>query len=344
VEPAAQDSAAELGPLVQADEAPEVTLGAQTEPEGRDRHSVGLTSSGTRVHEMRPRHVVLLHGQPGAGSDWGAVVDRLPAHIRPLIIDRPGYRSSPHPAGDFYANARSVLAELDAAGIDDALWIGHSYGGGVALAAAELAPSRVSGLVLVASIGPKCLTGWDTLLAASFAGPVCAVTAWWLTPWFARARLARIVRLRDRPLDPDEYVNWEIWASARHQHGAMWRTFLVEQRALVRGLDELVAGISKVTAPTLLLADPGDTMVPIATAYALRDLIAGSRLQLVNDAGHHLPRRTPQAVAEAITEFLQFMDETVPASTNDALPDTQPTDPNEAGGCNGAEEPDRNSG
>jgi pimeloyl-ACP methyl ester carboxylesterase len=39
-----------------------------------------------------------------------------------------------------------VLHELDLAGLDDAILVGHSYGGGVALAVAALAPDRVRGL------------------------------------------------------------------------------------------------------------------------------------------------------------------------------------------------------
>ena len=39
-------------------------------------------------------------------------------------------------------NARAVLAELDARGIERAVLVGHSYGGGVALSAARLAPER----------------------------------------------------------------------------------------------------------------------------------------------------------------------------------------------------------
>jgi pimeloyl-ACP methyl ester carboxylesterase len=247
--------------------------------------------------------LVLLHGQPGSAADWAAVVDRLPAHVRPLALDRPGYRSSPHPPGDFTANARTVLAEMDAAGIDRCVLVGHSYGGGVALAAAGLAPDRIAGLVLLASIGPGCLNGWDALLAAPIAGPVCALAAWWLTPWFARARLALARRARNRPLDLDELINWDVWGHARHEHGAMWRTFLIEQRALVRDLDALVAAIPGIGVPALILADPTDTMVPVATAYALRDLLPDARLELVDHCGHQLPRRAPQVVADAIAAF-----------------------------------------
>ena len=48
--------------------------------------------------------------------------------------------------------------------------VGHSYGGGVALAAASLAPGRVEAVVLLASVGPGCLTVWDRLLAAPGTG------------------------------------------------------------------------------------------------------------------------------------------------------------------------------
>jgi pimeloyl-ACP methyl ester carboxylesterase len=249
---------------------------------------------------------VLLHGQPGAGSDWDAVVQALPPHLRSLALDRPGYRASPHPPGTFRENAEWLVHELDRADVQDVILVGHSYGGGVALTAAALAPDRVKGLVLVASIGPDCLDGWDTLLAAPFAGPVCALAAWWLSPWFARWRLARIERIRDRPLAPDEHVNWETWANARHHHGAMWRTFLAEQRSLVRGLDELNGLLGDIGATTVVIADPADKMIPFATSEALRDQVPGARLVAVGEGGHHLPRRIPKIIAAEISRVAEM--------------------------------------
>jgi pimeloyl-ACP methyl ester carboxylesterase len=198
---------------------------------------------------------VFLHGQPGAASDWDGVVKALPPSTRTLALDRPGYRKNPRPAGNFADNARWILAEMDNAGIEEAILVGHSYGGGVALTAA-LASERVRGLVLVSSVGPHCLDGWDRLLAAPVAGPVCAIAAWWLTPWFARQRLARIERARGRPLEPHEYLNWEAWGNARHEHGAMWRTFLTEQRELVHHLADLNATLGQILTPTVIIADP----------------------------------------------------------------------------------------
>ena len=144
--------------------------------------------------------------------------------------------------------------------------VGHSYGGGVALSAASLAPGRVEAVVLLASVGPGCLTVWDRLLAAPGAGQLCAQVAWRLTPWMARARLAGIARRLGRPLRPDEHVNWQVWGHAGHGRRPLWRTFLTEQRALLRELDELEHAIASVQAPVLVLADPKDTVVPFETA------------------------------------------------------------------------------
>ena len=72
----------------------------------------------------------------------------------------------------------------------------------------------------------------------------------------------------------------------------------------MRELDELVALIPTVRAPALLLADPKDTVVPVHTARRLAHGLPNGRLQLIEGAGHHLPRRAPGAVSGAITAFL----------------------------------------
>ncbi|MGO8886427.1 MAG: alpha/beta fold hydrolase [Streptosporangiaceae bacterium] len=267
----------------------------------------------TRDHQehaatLRRHELVLLHGQPGSGADWHQVLAALPPQLHAIAVDRPGYGASQEAAAGFTAGARGVLRDLDARGVRRAVLVGHSYGGGVALSAASQAPERVEAVVLLASVGPGCLNGWDRLLAAPLAGPVCSVVAWRLTPWFARARLARIARLRDRPLGPEEHVNWRIWGHARSDHGPLWRSFLTEQRALVGELAELESLLPSVRAPVLLLADPGDTLVPVDTARRMELALPDARLQLIEGPGHHLPMRAPRQVSDAITAFLATLD------------------------------------
>ena len=254
--------------------------------------------------ELSAHEVVLLHGQPGSPADWQQVAARLPAELRAVAADRPGYGGSQLPAGGFAANARAVLADLDARGVTHAVLVGHSYGGGVALSAASLAPGRVAAVILLASVGPGCVTGWDRLLAAPGAGWLCAQVAWRLTPGLARARLAGMARRRGRPLRPDEHVNWQVWGQAGYGRHPLWRTFLTEQRALLRELGALEDALPSVRVPVLVLADPRDAVVPFDTARRLARALPDARLQIVEGAGHHLPRRAPQAVVDAVVAFL----------------------------------------
>ena len=237
--------------------------------------------------------MVLLHGQPGSAADWQQVADRLPGTLDLVALDRPGYGASQQPAGGFGYGARAVLAELDARGIGRAVLVGHSYGGGVALSVAQLAPERVEALILLAGVGPDCLTGWDRLLAARGRGGVRGhrVVADSLA---GPARLAAITRLRGRPITADEHVNWDIWGHAHRDHGPLWRSFLTEQRALVHELDGLTASLAGVAQPTLLIADPDDTLIPVGTTHRLAATLPDARVQLLaGPPSPAAPRGTP---------------------------------------------------
>ncbi len=257
---------------------------------------------------MGGRTVVMLHGQPGSGSDWQQLADQLPDCLRVIALDRPGYGANPLAAGGFGVNARAVIADLDANGVDRAVLVGHSYGGGVALAVAALAPERVEALVLLASVGPGCLTGWDRLLVAPVAGEVCALAAWWLTPWLARVRLAAIARQRRRPIAASEHVNWHIWGNAHYDYGPVWRSFLTEQRALVAELPGLTAVLPDISQPVLLLADPSDTLIPVRATLELAAALPDARVELLSDIGHQLPRRGAAETSTKIVQFLTTLD------------------------------------
>jgi pimeloyl-ACP methyl ester carboxylesterase len=251
--------------------------------------------------------LVLLHGQPGLSSDWHQVIERLPGGLRAVAPDRPGHGASTQAGGGFEVSARAVLADLDARGISRAVLVGHSYGGGVALTVAARAPGRVKALVLLASVGPGCLNGWDALLAAPGAGEVCSLLAWRLTPWIARARLRRLAGVHGADHAIHAHVNLHVWGHARWDNGSLWRTFLAEQRALVReaeGLAEVAAGIG---VPVLLMADPRDPMVPFRTALELERLLPDARLQVIRGAGHHLPLRAAEQVATQTAAFVSAL-------------------------------------
>lgn len=71
-----------------------------------------------------------------------------------------------------------------------------------------------------------------------------------------------------------------------------------------------MAVVPSIQAPALLLADPKDNVVPIHTAHRLARALPNGRLQRIEGAGHHLPRRAPGAVADAIAAILTAIDST----------------------------------
>jgi uncharacterized membrane protein YbhN (UPF0104 family)/predicted alpha/beta hydrolase family esterase len=256
------------------------------------------------AHEL-----VLLHGQPGSAEDWQAVLAQLPDHLHAVAADRPGYGTSPHPAAGFKANAQAVLSDLDERGVASAVLVSHSWAGGAALQAASLAPHRIKAVVLLAGVGPGSVSIVDWLLAAPFIGPLSAKIMWRWTPWIARTRLAWLSRRQGQPMHPGQHITLQTWGQKDGNSEPLWRAFLTEQRALLNELADLETALPSIDVPVLLLADPADQIVPIMTANRLAAELPDARLRLVEHAGHHLPRRAPAAVTEAIAEFLAAIDD-----------------------------------
>jgi len=254
---------------------------------------------------MRGHNLVLLHGQPGTAAEWQRLIAMMPKQICAVALDRPGHGSSQKAGGGLDVNTAAVIEELDARGIDRAVLVGHSYGGGVALAVAARAPDRVEALVLLGSVGPDCLNAADWLLAAPVAGAVCALFAWKLTPWFARVTLRVLARRQGWEGAVGRHVNWYVWGFTAWDNGPLWRTFLAEQKALVREAPTFAEMAASIRVPALIVADPRDPLVPLRTAIALSNSLRDARLHLIDGAGHHLPLRAPEELAREIVSFLE---------------------------------------
>src|SRR5437764_9172035 len=117
-----------------------------------------------------PDAILLLHGQPGAASDWDPVRAAIGDRAQTIAIDRPGWDGG-RPSSDLPGNAQAALAALDASGAERALVVGHSFGGTVAAWLAAAHGERVRALVLVApSANAESLQWLDRVLAAPAVG------------------------------------------------------------------------------------------------------------------------------------------------------------------------------
>jgi pimeloyl-ACP methyl ester carboxylesterase len=93
--------------------------------------------------------VVFLHGFLESPAIWQEFIGTHFADYQVLTPALPGYGTAGAEAGySLEAAADSVRAELAAAGVGQAVLIGHSMGGYVALAFAEKYPGLVAGLCL----------------------------------------------------------------------------------------------------------------------------------------------------------------------------------------------------
>jgi pimeloyl-ACP methyl ester carboxylesterase len=232
--------------------------------------------------------ILLLHGQPGTGGDWAGVTEELGGGFRVLAPDRPGYGANPLPAGGFGHNARAMISLLDEAGVERAIVAGHSWGAGVALALAQRHPERVRALAMVCPVTPgERLGRVDRALAGRRAGPVLA-RAGFLGAGVALARPA--LRRRIEPLVPgSDTSRWP-------ELGRAWRSFWIEQRALV---DDLPTLLGSVPVPATVVVAARDHVTDPRAARRYANSI-GARVVEVADAGHLLPMQRPAEVARAI--------------------------------------------
>ena len=95
--------------------------------------------------------VVCLHGVNAHGRRFRRLAeDRLAPRFRVLAPDLRGHGNSGwEPPWTFSTHAHDVLETLDAAGVRQAQWVGHSFGGRLVLELAVLAPDRVERAALL---------------------------------------------------------------------------------------------------------------------------------------------------------------------------------------------------
>ena len=94
--------------------------------------------------------IVLLHGYLETAEIWIEFAEQFPERFRILMLDLPGHGKSGiwgkiHTMDDL---AGSVYAILKAEDIEKVFLVGHSMGGYVAMAFAELFPEKLTGYAL----------------------------------------------------------------------------------------------------------------------------------------------------------------------------------------------------
>ena len=120
------------------------------------------------VWEGRGKNVLAVHGLTANCRCWDLVARSLtPAH-RLLAVDLRGRGCSDKPPTG-YSEQRHVgdlKAVMDDLGLQEAVLMGHSLGGYIALAFAAEHPQRVSGLIIMDAGGDLSPEQWERVSAA----------------------------------------------------------------------------------------------------------------------------------------------------------------------------------
>lgn len=254
-------------------------------------------TGGKPFDAARPT-VVFLHGVLNDHSVW-ILQTRWFAHHgwNVLAVDLPGHcRSEGEPPRSVEEAADFVLALLDAAQLERAALVGHSFGALVALEAAARAPARVTHLALVGVASPMKVS--PALLENSQREPMKAIS---MVNVFSHSLMA----------PPPSALGPGTWLYGGSR-ALMKRVLASNPRVNVfhRGFvacDSYAGGeaaIAKVQCPILFVLGKDDAMTPPKAAQALQQKARDARTVTVA-AGHQMMTEAPDAVLFALRDFLQ---------------------------------------
>ena len=266
-----------------------------------NHHKTYCYTGGKPFNAAQPT-AVFIHGVLNDHSVW-ALQSRYLAHHgwNVLAVDLPGHcRSAGDAPASVEAAAEFITALLDAAGVQRAALIGHSWGSLIALEAASRLQDRISHLVLVGTAFPMKVS--PALLDASLNEPMKALK---LVNVFSRSTLAPL----PSALGPGTWVYGASLALGRRVLASN-----TEVNVFHRGFKACdsyangEAAISAVTCPVLFLLGELDQMTPPKAAQGLIAAArqAGKAVQVIRlDVGHHQMTEAPDATLFAIRDFLK---------------------------------------
>jgi pimeloyl-ACP methyl ester carboxylesterase len=261
--------------------------------------------------------VLLLHGFPACWATWRAPMLALAeAGFLAVAPDLRGYGDSDKPAGVAAYSVTQLVADVAAIvrsfGRRQALFVGHDFGGGVALATAMLRPEIVSRLVTLNSVHPVSFERQIRKRSQLF-------KSWYLfffqLPWLPEWLLARkgfrfVSRsLADDGLSPE--VVADLVAGVRPP-GALHAAINWFRASFRDGVKKRIVP-TKVDVPTLVIWGDRERHLDPELAQPPPEWVTNARVVHVPEGSHWVHHDAPEKVAALLLEHFA-------ASTSAARP------------------------
>jgi pimeloyl-ACP methyl ester carboxylesterase len=191
-------------------------------------------------------------------------------------------------------------------GHERATVVGHSLGGGVAMQFAYQFPQMAERLVLVCSGGlgkevspllrALSLPGTEYLLPVVLAPQIHSVVR-------SLGGVLGRVGLRADPFLEEVWSAWSRLTDVRAQ-----RAFVHTIRAVIDVAGQRVSARDRLylahEVPTMIVWGDRDQVIPVEHAHVAHELIPGSRLEIVEGAGHFLPFERPELLDRVLRDFM----------------------------------------
>ena len=266
-----------------------------------NHHKTFCYTAGKTTDPAKPT-VVFIHGVLNDHSVWSLQSRYMANHgWNVLAIDLPGHCKSDGEAPVSVEEGATFLAELlDAAGVEKAALVGHSWGSLIALQAAANLGERITHLVLVGTAFPMKVS--PALLESSLNNPMAALK---MINVFSRSTLAA----PPSALGPGTWVYGASLALGRRVLASNTKTNVFHRG--FKACDDYANGeaaICQVTCPVLFLLGAQDQMTQAKAANVLIEKAksAGKTFKVVNLAvGHHQMTEAPEETLFEISDFLK---------------------------------------
>jgi pimeloyl-ACP methyl ester carboxylesterase len=252
--------------------------------------------------------LLLVHGIAGSSKTWAGVIPLLARDHTVIAPDLIGHGKSDKPPGDYSLGAQaSALRDLlSVLGIDSVTVVGQSFGGGVAMQFCYQYPENCDRLVLVGSGGlgreVSLILRLLTLPGVEYVFPV-------IFPSMARDWGNEMFRLLHRAgfRNARAVEMWRAYASLTDPENR--KAFSRTLRGVVDTGGQSVNATDRLylTAwmPTLIVWGGRDNIIPVSHAMAAHEAMPGSRLEVIEGAGHFPHAEEPERFAEIVTEFMR---------------------------------------
>jgi pimeloyl-ACP methyl ester carboxylesterase len=231
--------------------------------------------------------VILLHGLSDSWFSFSRVLPLFPPELRLVAPDLRGHGDSERPLLGFRMIdlAGDVVGLMDALDIPKAVLVGHSMGSFVARKAYDLAPGRVSRLVLVGA-GPSARTEIFTELQSAVDALSDPVDADFVRDFQASCVAAPV---------PEPFMAAVI-ANSRRMPARIWK-------AAVQGLIDAEPRLTRRDVRTLVLGGREDAIFSRTEQMVLARQFPRGELHLIDGVGHTLHWEQPSTFVSALIRF-----------------------------------------